>query len=213
MKQHWKKIIGIGVLSLGVLCSCAAQPAEQPQQQEAQEPASAEQWAAWLPEGVTVKLAEREPNQGVQEALIQYYEIPEDSWKDTRYYYNYVDFDGDGTEEIFTVALGAYTSGSGCSSALWLDSADFSVKQAFTLVNTPIIVTAEPVQDGLALILQRDGGGAAMEFVQLICTDGVYTNVADAAPLADISVVTGTAILANDLIADLEQGTYLTLAD
>ena len=62
-------------------------------------------------------------------------------------------------------------------------------------------------------ILQRSGGGAETEYVRLVCSDGVYSNPADAEVVEDLAAVTGKAIISNDLTVDMQSGDYLTLAD
>ena len=93
-----------------------------------------------------------------------------------------MDLDSDGENEIFAVVVGSYTSGSGGSSALWCAEQDgeLVVKQAFTLVNMPVIVVDNEDGGAKDLILERSGGGAETEYVMLTCADGVYTNVSDA---------------------------------
>ncbi|MBU9746032.1 hypothetical protein KTH81_19615 [Lachnospiraceae bacterium ASD3451] len=167
----------------------------------------------WLPKGVTKVMSETKPNDQVKAAIIKYYEIPEEEWGETRYYYNYVDLNEDNKDEIFVFVMGNYVSGSGGSSALLLNGEDGSIEQAFTLVNTPVIVTDEKVNGNRSLILQRSGGGAACENVILTYKKGVYTNVADAEAIGSIDDVKGTAIICNDLAADIENQNYLTLQD
>lgn len=168
---------------------------------------------SWLPAGVERQKAETSPNEELRRLIVDYYEIPDYELADSRYYYSYVDLDGDGKNEIFTVVAGSYTSGTGGSSALWCEEEDgvLQVKQAFTLVNLPIIVVDNEEGGQKKLILERSGGGAATEYVELICTDGVYTNVSEAEPAANLKDVQGVAILCNDLADDLETGNYLTL--
>ena len=96
-------------------------------------------------------------------------------------YYNYVDLNGDGSNEIFAVAVGPYTSGSGGDSGMWLiPYAGMTVSQSFTLIRTPIIVSDTTTNGAHEPILQRSGGGAETEYVRLVCSDGVYSNTADA---------------------------------
>lgn len=96
-------------------------------------------------------------------------------------YYNYVDLNGDGSNEIFAVAVGPYTSGSGGDSGMWLiPYAGMTVSQSFTLIRTPIIVSDTTTNGAHEPILQRSGGGAETEYVRLVCSDGVYSNPADA---------------------------------
>lgn len=176
-------------------------------------------FTGWLPQGVEQVMAETEPYELLRQAIIDYYEIPEEYWGQTKYYYNYVDLNGDGTEEIFAVVMGNYTSGSGGDSALWCREyeGEMKIMQAFTLVNTPVIVTKEALNGreygARGLIMQRRGGGAETEIVQLACSDGVYTNVADAPAMESIEDIQGTAIICNNLVKDMENGSFLTLAD
>lgn len=175
----------------------------------------ADLFTGWLPAGVEQVMAETEANPELEQAIIDYYEIPEESRETTKYYYNYVDLNGDGTEEILAVVMGPYTSGTGGSSMLWvLPYADMAVNQAFTLINTPIIVTKEAANGqehgARGLIVQRSGGGAETEFVLLTCGDGVYKEVNDGEVLESLDDIEGTAIICNDLIADTESGDYLS---
>ena len=163
-------------------------------------------------------MAETEPNEALEKAIIEYYEIPNDQLSTTKYYYNYVDLNGDGTDEIIAVIVGPYTSGSGGDSAVWGREFEgkFQIYQAFTLVNTPIIVTKDAV-NGLEfgarrLILQRSGV-SERETIELVANDGVYTNVADAEIFEGLDQVEGTAIICNNMIKDLESKNYLTLGN
>ena len=174
-------------------------------------------FTSWLPTGVEQVMAETEANPELEQAIIDYYEIPEEYWETTKYYYNYVDLNGDGTEEILAVVMGPYTGGTGGDSMLWLlPYADMEVSQSFTLINTPIIVTREATNGkefgAKGLIVQRSGGGAETEFVLLTCSDGFYKEVNDGEVLESLEGTEGTAIVCNDLIADMESGNYLTLA-
>lgn len=176
-------------------------------------------FTGWLPQDVEQIMSESEPNELLKQTIIDYYEIPEEFWGQTKYYYNYVDLNGDGADEIFAVVMGSYTSGSGGNSALWCREYEgtMQIYQAFTLMNTPVIITKEATNGqeygAKGLILQRSGGGAETEIVQLTCFDGVYTNVADAPVLENIEDMQGTAIICNNLISDMESGNFLTLAD
>lgn len=195
-------------------------PVSQPEQEtDDVEPAGGTEntFTTWLPAGVEQVMSETEANPELEQAIIDYYEIPEEYWETTKYYYNYVDLNGDGAEEILAVVMGPYTSGTGGSSMLWLvPYADMAVNQSLTLINTPIIVTKDAVNGkefgARGLIVQRSGGGAEAEFVLLTCSDGYYKEVNDGEVLESLDGVAGTAIICNDLMADMESGNYLTLA-
>ena len=126
-----------------------------------------------------------------------------------------VDLDSDGENEIFAVVVGSYTSGSGGSSALWCAEQDgeLVVKQAFTLVNMPVIVVDNEDGGAKNLILERSGGGAEAETVLLTFDGKNYCSVSDAEPIEDVSAIEGTAILCDDLAADMQSGDFMTLAD
>lgn len=180
------------------------------------EPETEDMFTGWLPAGVKQVMAETEPDKDLEKAIIDYYQIPEDQKKDTRYYYNYVDLDGDGRKEVFAVIMGPYMGGTGGSSALWLAPySDMAVIQAFTLVNTPIIITDNNYNNAKGIIVQRFGGDADAGVANVLLTmnDGTYTNISDAKPIDDISNIKGTAIICNNIINDSESGKYLTLAD
>lgn len=170
--------------------------------------------AAWLPSHVERVYSERDPSVVIQGAIIDYYDLPEDEWEDTRYYYNYVNLDDDDDEEIFALVVGPSFSGSGGSTALWLEPSDnMAVVQDFTLVNNPILVTDDANGQGRGLIMERSGGGAETETVLLTFDGKNYCSVSDAEPIEDVSAIEGTAILCDDLAADMQNGDFMTLAD
>lgn len=167
---------------------------------------------AWLPTGAVQMSSETEPNEAVRTAIIDEYMIPEDEWETTRYYYNYVDLDDDGVNEIFALAVGPYVSGSGGSSALLLKESG-EVIQTFSLVNPPVLVTDEIMNGYRELALVRSGGGAETEVVLLSYGNGAYETVSETETVIDPALLSGTAILCNDLAADMESGNYLTLSE
>ena len=175
-------------------------------------------YTGWLPKGVNQVMAETEPNKALEKAIIEYYEIPDDQLSTTKYYYNYVDLNGDGTDEIMAVIVGPYTSGTGGDSAIWGREfeGEFQLSQASTLANTTILVTKDAVHGrafgSKRLILQRSGV-SERETVELVANDGVYTNVADAETFEGLDQVEGTAIICNNMIKDLESKNYLTLGN
>lgn len=167
---------------------------------------------AWLPASAQRKASETVPNELVRAAIIDEYMIPEEEWEATRYYYNYVDLDDDGNNEIFVLAAGPSVSGSGGFSALLMEEGG-EVLQTFTLVNPPVLVTDEIINGYRELALVRSGGGAETEVVLLSYGNGAYETVSETETVIDPNILSGTAILCNDLAADLESGNFLTLTD
>lgn len=166
---------------------------------------------AWLPEGAVQRASETEPNEVVRAAIIDEYRIPGEEWETTRYYYNYVDLDDDGENEIFALAVGPSLSGSGGSSALLLKESGELI-QTFSLVNPPVLVTDEIMNGYRKLALVRSGGGAETEVILLSWENGAYETVSGAETVTDPELLSGTAILCNDLAADMESGSFLTLS-
>ena len=219
--MNWKHTTA--ALMLLMLAGCGTETAPVP---EAEEPAPEQEIAVpetpaepqgndlttWLPEGTELRLAQTEHLPELVAVIAETYGIPEEEWGGTRYYYDYVDLNDDGAEEIFAVAMGMYTSGSGGDSALLVQPyAGMNVAQRFTLVRTPVLISDQTTDGAHDLIFLRSGGGSEPAFVRLTCTDGIYSNPADEEVLESLDGVTGTAILCNDLMAELDSGTALTL--
>lgn len=146
--------------------------------------------------------------------LISYYQIPEKYQSETRYYYNYIDLDDDGMEELFAFVVGDYTEVSFGDPALILkeDAAEtFTVIEAFEGVHTPITVSDDTTNGWHDIIYMEYGIGA--EDGYRICRynpDGGYqTELSEV--LEDMPVQDGTQILSNNLIDDMDKGNYLTL--
>ncbi|MDD3347663.1 hypothetical protein [Oscillibacter sp.] len=210
-------------LIAALLSGCGAKPqaapptqTEPPAQEEPTTPPEAPQntFAASLPAGVEQLLSETKPLPELAKAIVDEYQIPEEEWAQTKYYYNYVDLNGDGTDEIFAIVMGPYTSGTSGDSALWLlPYAGMAVSQTFTMFRAPIIISDTITNGAHEIVFQRGGGGGKAETIHLICSDGVYNNPSDAEVLENIDDLTGKAIICNDFIADMDSGSYLTLED
>lgn len=161
-----------------------------------------------LPDQITGMKSETAVNAELRDLIIDYYEIPEEYYGETKYYYNYVDLDNDGTNEIFAVVMGSYTSGTGGSSALWLteNAGKWHIKQDFTLINPPVIISDTMTNGVHDLVVPYYGGGAEGNYAILKYKDGEYTWVSDSETVKDIDNITGTAILANDIPAERDAG-------
>ncbi len=166
-----------------------------------------------FPQGIREQLASTEKLPELEKLIIDTYEIPEEYQTKTKYYYNEVDLNQDGNPEVFVVVIGPYTSGSGGSSAMivYPVDGDLHVNQTFTLVHTPVIISDKMTNGAQEIIVMRSGGGGDSTYVTLTASHGEYDSVNNGQPLASLEEVHGTAILANDLVADMETGDYLTL--
>ena len=152
---------------------------------------------AWIPSSIPKQYAETKPCPELEKAIAAYYELSEEERANTSYVYNRVDLNGDGTEEIFAVITGPYTSGTGGDSAVWgrLYNGNFQIYQTFTLIRTPVIITKDAT-NGLpngakGIIVRRSGGGAPAELIQYVSHDGEYVPE----PFSGLDKVKGTAIL------------------
>lgn len=161
-----------------------------------------------LPDHITGMKAETAVNVELSEIIKEYYEIPEEDYDSTRYYYNYVDLDNDGSDEIFAVVMGSYTSGTGGSSALWLTekAGKWHVQQDFTLINPPLIISDNMTNGVHDLVVPYYGGGAEGNYAILKYEDGEYTRVSDSETVKNLNNITGNAIIANDIPAERDAG-------
>jgi len=168
-----------------------------------------------ISEGIKNLYAETKVYPELEALIIKEYDIPEEFWSRTRYYYNYVDLNSDGKNEIFVVVMGPYTSGSGGSSALIVHPIDdeLNVNQQFSLVRTPVIISDTSTNGSKEIIALRSGGGVESSYVKLTCSDGYYTNVSDGKEINNLDNITGTAIIANDIVEDLDNGVAITLGN
>lgn len=161
-----------------------------------------------LPSHITGMKSEKEANDQLRNIIRDYYDIPEEFYETTSYYYNYVDLDNDGNKEILAVVIGPYTSGTGGSSALWLteNGGKWHVNQDFTLVNMPVIISDKVTNGYHELVVPYYGGGQESSYAILKCKDGEYSRVSDSETVKNLDEITGTAILTNDIPAERDAG-------
>lgn len=167
-----------------------------------------------LAENIIGVYAESERNEELEKTIINYLDIPKEYWARTKYYYNYVDLNVDGKDEIFVVVMGPYTSGTGGSTALHViqtGSTGMQVNQKFTLIQTPIIISDKVTKGCKEIIFRNSGGGAAGNYVVLTASDGQYKTVNEGTVIKSLEGVSGTAIISNDIIKDMEEGKALYL--
>lgn len=144
-------------------------------------------------------LAEKFPDSRIGEIIRNHYRFTDEESSATRYNYNYIDLNDDGQQEIFVVVSGPYTSGSGGSSALLLEEKQdrLQVRSAFTLVNTPVIVTDMKKHGYKSLIFPYYGGGQPYSLSLAEYNGKNYPNVNDGIILDDAKQFTGSMILAD----------------
>ena len=105
-------------------------------------------YAVEIPENFDGQLAETKAHERLERVIADYCNVPEEEYANVRYYYNYVDLDGDSETEILALVLGQDVEGIQGNILLWLDEDDDeddddkdAVEQAFKQVGTPIYIS------------------------------------------------------------------------
>lgn len=163
---------------------------------------------------ITEEYGEEMPYPELAEFLINYYQIPEEYQSETRYYYNYIDVNEDGVSEIFAFVIGDYTEVSFGDPALILtvEGESFGVIESFEGIHTPVTI-ADSLTNGWHDIIYYEYGRGAEDGYR-ICRynpeGGYQTELSEV--VDELEPMGGTQILSNNLIDDMDQGRYLTLA-
>ncbi|WP_313584271.1 hypothetical protein [Lacrimispora sp.] len=160
-----------------------------------------------LPEGITGMKAESKPLKELRDLIIEDMEVPEEYFETTNYFYNYIDLNDDGKDEIFVMVTGPYTSGSGGSSALLLseNGGKLHVVQEFTLINEPIIVS-DKLDNGYHELIVPYYNENKSQYSVLKYKNGAYSNVPDGEIINSLEGVKGKAMIANDRINEVQAG-------
>jgi hypothetical protein len=131
----------------------------------------------WIPEQIRHVSSGMKKFPPLERAIVKTYGISEEEREKTRYAYEILDLDGNGEPDVLAIVSGPYTSGTGGDSALWgtYKNGTFTVKQTFTLMRTPLIVTSNPA----GIILRRSGGGMPANVVRLALKDGKFVETGE----------------------------------
>lgn len=171
-----------------------------------------------LPEysdAIALMPSETEPSDELKQLIISTFAVPEEHLSDTYYFYNYVDLNGDGTDEIVASVVGPYVSGKGGDSGLivFIEDGKMVVNKQLSLVHMPLIVNDETLGGWKMIIAPYSGGGEESSYHVLRINDEgeKYFNIPDGDSIETLEGVTGTAILYNDAAADIANGTALCL--
>lgn len=149
-------------------------------------------------DNIQYQLTEKVPHEELRQLLVDYYDIPEQYLRYSYYFYNYADLNNDGSEEIFAMVAGPYTSGSGGSSAVLAEHGDdgLQIKKSFTLVRNPVIISKEKHNGYNDLIFYYSGGGAQSGYRAVVYQNGNYQNINDGIP---VKACSGQAIIADKI--------------
>lgn len=115
--------------------------------------------AVEIPQGFDGQLAETEPHGQLERVIADYCGVAQEDYTNVRYYYNYVDLNGDSKNEILALVFGEDVTGIGGNVLLWIDGADDdnftkdSVKQSFANVSAPVFISNHMTEGYRDLIL------------------------------------------------------------
>ena len=158
-------------------------------------------------------LSETASNSELEKALIDEFDLTDEQAKETRYYYNYVDLNGDGKNEIFAEVVGPYTSGSGGDSAAIFKDNNGILEEIddFTLVRNPVIISSNKTNGWNDIICESSGEGTTKKYVVLKYDGEDYSDVDESETIDSIDDISGSAIIANDMEYDDKNGSALYL--
>lgn len=167
-----------------------------------------------LSSNIENEYSEREKNTDIEKLIIDTFEITDDVKKDTKYYYNYVDLNNDGSDEIFALVVGPNTTGNGGSSVLIAEKQNdsWNLKQTLNLINQPIIIS-DNLENGMKEIIvsNSDLEEGNAPYVKLKYTDDGYQSVNEGEAISSLDDIKGVQIISDDLTDDLQSENYLTL--
>lgn len=150
---------------------------------------------------ITKRIAsEKRRDSALESAIILGSGITEDDDKDTRYYYNYIDLNGDGVREVLVYIFGGYFCGTGgCDAYLYRQTkGKYELVSRFGPVRNPIIVGNSKSNGWNDLVFFNRGGGMSPGYYSVVRFDGkAYPEnptVEDVAPRLRYSLI-GTAYL------------------
>lgn len=158
-------------------------------------------------------LSEAVSNSELEKALIDEFDLTDEQAKETRYYYNYVDLNGDGKNEIFAEVVGPYTGESGGNSAVIFKDNNGVLEEIddFNFVKNPVIISSNKTNGWNDIICESSGEGTTKKYVVLKYDGEDYSDVEESQTIDSIDDVSGSAIISNDMEYDIKNGKGLYL--
>ena len=159
-------------------------------------------------ENITLKSAETAKNTNLEAAIKNGINLSENQWKETKYYYNYVDLNGDGTDEVFVELVGPYTSvDTGNIGFIFKqDNNNFSQIKKFDSLFNPIIISNETTNGWKDIIVPKTAFGTETDYAILKFDGNSYSDINNSETIETISDISGVAIISNDMTKDLDIG-------
>lgn len=190
--------------------------------------------AVEIPESFAGTLAEADPHPQLEKAIAEYCNVAESDYSNVRYYYNYVDLNVDGKDEILALVLGGEVAGIDGNMLLLLDESDaeaitaHSIRQIFRQVGVPIYISRHMTEGYLDLIITQNentiNDGTVNVYNAGWTTDGDKTSLQKTAGLDETTGSNGVELLSieeaylllvwrGDKYQELEEGTALSSLD
>lgn len=158
-------------------------------------------YALEIPKGFEKVLPEAEPNQMVEKVITQHYNIPQNQYDKLAYYYNYVDLNGDGADEILACILEIDKDWDEADEAeeetvLWISIEDENVisdavKQEFADAEAPVFISHHMTEGYRDLILREDED----EYHLLVWNGERYQTENEGEELPNLNGYEGQAVL------------------
>ncbi len=177
--------------------------------------------AVEIPEGFEGRIAEEEAHRELEQAIAKYCGIREEDFEKTRYYYNYVDLNEDGQNEILAFVFGQDVPQIQGNVLLWLNEergslSKDSVRQSFEQVGTPVYISSQKTEGYRNLILTENTQTVSVlkeqgtepvsigqSYRELTYTGEKSQELEEGATLDDIRDKKGTAIFTNPIESGL----------
>lgn len=177
--------------------------------------------AVEIPQGFTGELAETDAHGALEQVIAQYCNISEENYANVRYYYNYVDLNGDTKKEILALVLEENAKELEGNTLLWINAENEnftkdSVIQSFTKVGAPIYISNHMTEGYRDLIVTNENKEPeAMEhkYTKLIWNGGRYQDIHEGEAVEDLADYEGTAILTNNMESDFANDNYHFLGE
>ena len=193
-----------------------------------------------LPEGFEGAEGETDAHGDLEKLIAKHLNIGEENYKSIRYYYNYVDLNDDGRNEILALVLGQEVAGIDGNLLLWLDEPEdekitsHSIRQVFRQVGAPIYISNHMTEGYRDLIITEhedvygENGPSDGEEVNADnagrTIDGEETSMEKTAGLDETTGTNGAQLLTveqtylllvwkGDKYQELEEGTALSSLD
>lgn len=217
MRKRWYPVF---CMMLGIVFAAGCGVRQSQVEQSEAMPDKAEE--IWAPSGengndvtIEVEYAQAEPYPALAQFLADYYMISGELLAQTRYYYNRVDLDDDGDPEIFAMIIGEKVDKDIGNPALILKEkeGDFQVLDTFEEIRTPILICDTLTNGWHDILFETYGKGIARGYVLYVHGGKDGYRYQENQFFEEKPAISGTQILSNNLIDDMDQGNYFTLQD